>query len=46
LTLVGGTGVTIHGTATVATNIKRRFQVDITSATAIDITNIDAVTTL
>jgi hypothetical protein len=46
LTLVGGTGVTITGTATIAQNVKRRYEVEIVSPTAFTFTMRDAVTTL
>jgi hypothetical protein len=46
LTLVGGTGVTVSGTATIAQNVRRRYQVEFTSATACTITHLEGVTTL
>lgn len=42
LTLTGGTGVTITGTATIATNIVRFYQVSITGAATVTMQNMGA----
>lgn len=42
LTLTGGTGVTITGTATIATNVWREYQATITSLTAVTLQNLGA----
>lgn len=46
LTLVGGTGVTINGTATIATTITRWFVVTVTGAATITIQNAGSGSTL
>ncbi len=42
LTITGGTGVTVTGTATIATNVWREYLVTFTSATALTMQNIGA----
>lgn len=42
-TLTGGSGVTIVGTATIATNTKRSFQMNVLNSTAVSITNIGSL---
>lgn len=40
LTLTGGAGVTITGTATLATSVERQYMVSVTSPTTITLTNL------
>lgn len=45
-TLVGGTGVTVNGTATVAQNTWREFQVTVASATTLTMQNVGGAATV
>lgn len=45
-TLVGGTGVTVNGTATIAQNTWREFQVTVSSATTLTMQNIGGAATV